>query len=168
MNFKIPELAERLQALTRSWAASPPFDQALGFVVLDHLHLTNFRLWQAEDVARQPQLSDAELGQVKRRIDQLNCARNKLIATADDIVWSCHCNNDPQAPTNTETFGSAIDRLSVLTLRCHFLEQRGDERLPAAQQQHADLVQALLQLQEDLVHGRKRQPCYGLLKSYGA
>ena len=47
-------------------------------------HEQNFRLWHQEDIARSPDVSDADLAAVKRTIDKLNQQRNDLIERLDD------------------------------------------------------------------------------------
>ena len=93
-------------------------------------HEFNFRLWHEEDTARCPNASDLEIAQVKRNIDGLNQKRNDWIEKLD--VW---IENDLEAkgiaPTedsrlNTETPGSAIDRLSIMALRLYHMAEQLD------------------------------------------
>src|SRR5579863_9634934 len=46
-------------------------------------HFANFRLWHIEDEARTPGASDAELADVKRRVDTTNQLRNDLAESLD-------------------------------------------------------------------------------------
>ena len=78
----------------------------------------NFRLWHEEDRARSPTASDAEIAQVKRAIDKLNQQRNDWIEKLDDWITEelarRKVSAPADAPQNTETLGSTIDRLSIL------------------------------------------------------
>src|SRR5262245_9132306 len=143
----------------------------------------NFRLWHEEDKARSPTASDAEIAQVKRAIDKLNQQRNDWIEKLDDwITEELGCRGvvaTASAPQNTETIGSAIDRLSILALRIyHLTEQLGRpdateehresvaRKLAIALAQHEDLSGAAQQLADDLFAGRKRHRTYRQLKMY--
>jgi len=157
------------------------FDGFLGLVA--HQHEANFRLWHEEDLARNPTADDATIAGVKRRIDALNQRRNDLIEQIDDAITeriaSCGAKVPEDAPINTETPGSAIDRLSILALRLyHYREQleRRDagadhlakvaERIELCQCQHRDLSRSLQQLLVDLAAGRKRHCTYRQMKMY--
>lgn len=143
----------------------------------------NFRLWHEEDKARSPTAGDAEVAQVKRAIDKLNQQRNDWIEKLDDWITEELARRGvaagDQAPQNTETLGSTIDRLSILALRLyHLVEQRDrDEATPEHREsvarklaialaQHADLSRAAQQLADDLFAGRKRHKTYRQLKMY--
>src|SRR3954468_3235818 len=88
----------------------------------------NFRLWHEEDKARSPTASDTEIAQVKRAIDKLNQQRNDWIEKLDDFFTEELGRRGvaaaDQAPQNTETLGSAIDRLSILALRIYHLSEQ--------------------------------------------
>ena len=146
-------------------------------------HEQNFRLWHEEDVARSPDVSDAELARVKRSIDRLNQQRNDLIEQLDDHligtlvtagveVW-------PGAQLNTETPGSAIDRLSILSLRIYHMQQQAERfdadephraaaraKLEILHHQHRDLSRSLAELLEDIFSGRRRLKVYRQFKMY--
>src|SRR5208283_437969 len=49
-------------------------------------HCANYLLWHEEDIARDPQASDAEIARVKRSIDVLNQQRNDRIEQLDDAL----------------------------------------------------------------------------------
>jgi len=83
------------------------------------------------------------------------------------------------APQNTETPGSAVDRLSVLSLRVHHLEEiasddtadaerrpETQDRLAICRRQHGDLTEALTRLLADLSAGRLRLTPYRSGKMY--
>src|SRR5438067_1435458 len=143
----------------------------------------NFRLWHEEDKARSPTASDTEIARVKRAIDKLNQQRNDWIEKLDDWVTEelgrRGVATPDDAPQNTETLGSSIDRLSILALRIfHLSEQleRADatpehresvaRKLAIALAQHDDLSRAAQQLADDIFAGRKRHKTYRQLKMY--
>ena len=143
----------------------------------------NFRLWHEEDKARSPTASDTEIAQVKRTIDKLNQQRNDWIEKLDDWVTEelgrRGITAAENAPQNTETLGSAIDRLSILALRIYHLSEQLERanattkhresvarKLAIALAQHDDLSRAAQQLADDIFAGRKRHKTYRQLKMY--
>ena len=163
------------QEIDNSW------DGLLGVVCTQHNF--NFLLWHQEDVARSPDASDSQIAQVKRTIDRLNQQRNDWIERIDDWIsqylreQGIFAQGD--APLNTETPGSAADRLSILALRIyHYEEQtrRPDaaprhlasvrDKLSICLAQHADLSRSLSELAADIAAGRKRHKTYRQLKMY--
>lgn len=146
-------------------------------------HIFNFELWHQEDIARSPSVTDAEIATVKRAIDRLNQARNDHIEKLDDWITEQLAARSivpsPDARQNTETPGSAIDRLSIMSLRLyHYVEQleRDDVneehtqkmhvRIALCRAQKADLSQSLAELLEDILAGRKRHKTYRQMKMY--
>jgi hypothetical protein len=146
-------------------------------------HEYNYRLWHEEDKARSPAATDQEIANVKRAIDQLNQARNDMIEKVDDAITErlTQAGISPavDAPINTETAGSAIDRLSIMALRLyHYREQleREDiddqhrekvaQRIALCEQQHADLSHSLQELLDAIFAGRKRHKTYRQMKMY--
>jgi hypothetical protein len=146
-------------------------------------HKYNFLLWHEEDIARSPQASDAQIAQVKRKIDQLNQKRNDWIERIDDTLKRTlderRIPPSAGAKWNTETPGAAIDRLSILALRIFHMEEqaersdasaehvaRAQSRLATLVTQHEDLSTSLSELLSDLFTGRKRLKLYRQLKMY--
>ena len=146
-------------------------------------HEQNYLLWHQEDVARSREVSDAELAQVKRNIDELNQQRNDLIEELDDYLikqlGTAGVKPRQEAQLNTETPGSVIDRLSILSLRIYHMEEqagRGDAeeqhrvkaeaRLEILRQQRTDLCRSLAELLEDVFSGRKLLKVYRQFKMY--
>ena len=146
-------------------------------------HAFNFRLWHEEDQARCPQASDQVIARVKRAIDKLNQQRNDWIEKID--VWilrdleSRGIRSIADATQNTETPGSAIDRLSIMALRIYHLieqSQRGDassellaniqDKIDRCQRQLQDLSQSLGELLHDIYAGQKRHELYCQMKMY--
>ena len=146
-------------------------------------HEYNYRLWHEEDTARSPSATDEEIANVKRAIDKLNQARNDMIEKVDDalteVLQAAGVSGDDNAPINTETPGSAIDRLSIMSLRLyHYREQleRSDadaehqqkvaDRIALCEQQHSDLSNSLQQLLDDIFAGRKQHKTYRQMKMH--
>lgn len=146
-------------------------------------HQQNYLLWHQEDVARSPDAPDAEIAEVKRKIDGLNQQRNDLIEQLDDnlicLLAASGVEPEPTARLNTETPGSVIDRLSILALRIyHMMEQTArddsDQRHREAAKnklmtlcgQHWDLSTSLGELLDDVFAGRKRIQVYRQFKMY--
>jgi hypothetical protein len=145
-------------------------------------HEFNYRLWHEEDKARSPTATDEEIATVKRAIDKLNQARNDMIEKVDDALTEVLCQAGVPAsngPINTETVGSAIDRLSIMALRLyHYREQaqrtdadashreKVQQRIDLCQTQHADLSRSLQQLVDDIFAGTRQHKTYRQMKMY--
>jgi hypothetical protein len=168
--FQIPE------ALDRMVEQIPSKDSDRIREAIRRLHGVNAELWAEEDKVRTA--TDARsVADAKRVIDRLNQLRNQLIDRIDEGFTHLTTRNlvRPSTPTHTETLGSVIDRLSVLTLR----EQRAVElaestdhevaaaRLPAIRAQRAELVGSIADLATDLETGARRLPDGRRFKLYG-
>ena len=182
------ELVQQITALqaatvARWHAAAPddPYDGLMATVCQQHQY--NFLLWHEEDIARSPDVSDRRIAAVKRSIDRYNQQRNDWIEKIDESLIELLAAEGilPRAGArlNTESPGSAIDRLSIMALRIyHFDEEltrdganeqlraRVRERLDRCHVQHADLAQALAELLEDIWAGRKLLKVYRQMKMY--
>lgn len=178
---EVLELHERTVAL---WHRQPISNDCQGVMQLVcQQHIFNYELWHQEDIARSPDVSDAEIAQVKRAIDRLNQARNDHIEKLDD--WLTDQLTQQQlvpssdARQNTETPGSAIDRLSIMALRLyHYREQlqRTDtddqhaskvvERIALCEEQRRDLSRSLAELLADILAGRRVHKTYRQMKMY--
>ncbi|MEE8434228.1 MAG: DUF4254 domain-containing protein [bacterium] len=179
----VPALVARQDELVARWhgeavahAESLPVLKA----VLDN-HARNFELWHEEDKARDPNAGDAVIARVKRAIDGLNQARNDAMERVDEAVLATldGTHEDAILPHNSESVGSIVDRLSILSLKIfHMREETGREDADAAHrescraklailnEQRADLADALAALLKDLRAGRKRFKVYRQMKMY--
>jgi hypothetical protein len=185
VNF--PPVAEvtRLQIDTVDlWHREPienRFEGIKRLICTQHEH--NYRLWHEEDKARSPTATNDEIANVKRAIDKLNQARNDMIEKVDDalteVLQQAGVEPNSDAPINTETPGSAIDRLSIMALRLyHYREQKGrddadaehhqrvETRVALCQQQHADLSNSLQQLLDNIFAGKTQHRTYRQMKMY--
>jgi hypothetical protein len=111
----------------------------LGIVVcIAENHRLNGLMWNHENLARRKTVPDHEIVLNKRAIDTCNQARNDAIERMDEILLalidSLALNSNPisesnfkpsiQARLNSETAGSMIDRMSVLSLKICAMEQQ--------------------------------------------
>lgn len=158
-----------------------PFEGFLASVCTQHSF--NYQLWHEEDIARSPSVSDAEIARVKRSIDGFNQQRNDWIEKVDDQIAALMHEQQVQvaesATLNTETPGSAIDRLSIMSLRLYHLREqleRADvdqthiesveRKIHACLLQQSELARSLQQLINDLFAGQKRHLTYRQFKMY--
>ena len=146
-------------------------------------HQFNFLLWHEEDIARSHDVTDERIAAVKRAIDGYNQNRNDYIERVDEALIGLMADEgvEPAADArlNTETPGSAIDRLSIMSLRIYHMKEQLDrtdvdqshrdkvsERLARCYLQHGDLSQSLVELLGDLQAGRKLLKVYRQMKMY--
>jgi hypothetical protein len=145
-------------------------------------HRANFDLWHIEDEARAPGASDAELANVKRRVDPVNQRRNDLAEGLDRVLlaWlEAKGLPNPAAALHSETPGLMIDRLSILALKIYHTReeaersdaptghtQRNLERLAILEEQRRDLAGCLDELWREIVAGMRRFKLYRQLKMY--
>jgi cell division protein FtsB len=180
----VPAILDLHQTTVAAWhqrEIDNPYEGFLNVVCLQHEQ--NFRLWHQEDIARSPDVTDADMARVKRAIDKLNQRRNDLIERLDDCLlaelsstavppWS-------GARLNTETPGSSIDRLSILALRLYHMEEQAARtdadaahiakvkaRLAVLRDQRHDLSTSLVELLADIFAGRRRLKVYHQFKMY--
>jgi len=146
-------------------------------------HKRNFDLWHEEDKARNPGAADAEIAAVKRRIDKLNQERNNYIETLDEAFLTMLMQRQvlppPDARWNSETPGSIVDRLSILSLKVYHMQEQEDradasedhrEKCKAKrvtlEHQREDLAIALQELINDLFAGKRKMKIYRQYKMY--
>jgi hypothetical protein len=161
-------------------ALDNPYEDLLGIICQQHQF--NFLLWHEEDIVRSPDVPDKRIAAVKRAIDRYNQQRNDWIERIDEALIQKLAAHGVvprvDAPLNTETPGSAIDRLSIMALRIyHFEEQlsrdtdavhqsKVEERLDRCHTQHSDLSHSLTNLLIDIFAGRKLLKVYRQMKMY--
>lgn len=107
-----------------NWAAKSSPRHISGiweFVELNHRY--NCLLWDEEDLARRTRVSDAEIAANKRAIDGYNQKRNDAIERVDETLLEklSDVKKRPGARLNSETGGSLVDRLSILSLKIHHM-----------------------------------------------
>lgn len=146
-------------------------------------HARNFELWHEEDKARDPGSDDSAIATVKRTIDRLNQQRNDAIERIDELLIAALAAEVRQArtdvPLNSESVGSIIDRLSILSLKNYHMQEEAERadaeeahrrqcrsKLEILQTQRTDLAECLEALQDDLASGRRRIKVYRQMKMY--
>lgn len=182
--FDVSEVTSLQHEMVERWhhrEIDNPYDGLHQIVCTQHSF--NFQLWHEEDIARSPDVGDVKVAQVKRNIDGFNQQRNDWIEKIDDWVSEQVGEPDNQIhsdlPLNTETPGSAVDRLSIMSLRIYHLKeqlQRTDvdpshidsvrHKISVCMLQHDDLSQSLQELVNDIQEGRKRHRTYRQFKMY--
>lgn len=182
------QMAQKIASCQTIWTqvwhgtgSGAPTDALMALVQDEHRR--NFDLWHEEDKARAPDATDAQIATVKRAIDKLNQQRNDLIEKVDEHLLSLLKDKGarpyPRAPWNTETPGSVIDRLSILSLKVYHMREQADrldakpehiqkcrDRLKILNHQHHDLTTALQDLLNDLFSGKKQMKVYRQYKMY--
>jgi len=172
-----------LETVARWHSCEPdnPYEEFLATVCQQHQF--NFLLWHEEDIARSAEVSDARIAMVKRAIDGYNQQRNNWIERLDEelieMLALAGTIPQPDARLNTETPGSAIDRLSIMSLRIYHLNEQLErtdvdarhvekvkERVQRCELQQADLSQSLSEHLADLYAGRKLLKVYRQMKMY--
>lgn len=145
-------------------------------------HMANFELWHIEDEARNPLAADADLAQVKRRIDRTNQRRNDLAEQLDAALlgWlKTRSLPKASAPLHSESPGLIIDRLSILALKIYHTREetlrteapaghldRNLNRLAVLNEQRNDLAGCLDELWRETLAGSRRFKLYRQLKMY--
>jgi len=87
--------------------------------VIELNHRYNCLLWDEEDLARRKQVPDGEIASNKRAIDGFNQKRNDSIERIDEALLEALASSvlKPGARLNSETAGSMVDRLSIMSLK---------------------------------------------------
>jgi hypothetical protein len=151
------------------------------WIATNHRH--NCALWAEEDLARRQQASDAEIVANKRAIDRHNQARNDATERVDEALLTALGLLDQAPPSgarlNSETAGSMIDRLSIMSLKIKAMQAqvaRADvddahrhacaERLARLNLQRHDLGRCLDALLSDAAAGRAHFKVYRQFKMY--
>jgi hypothetical protein len=185
-------IALQTAALAVGLAATAPVDDdLLGWISANHFY--NASLWAEEDLARRQQAEDAEIVANKRAIDRFNQARNDAIERIDEWLLSAlglvdtasmgsatpRSTQGPGARLNSETAGSMVDRMSIMSLKVEAMRLqtlRNDvddehravcgERLARLRQQRSDLGDCFDALLADSLAGRAYFKVYRQFKMY--
>jgi hypothetical protein len=179
---QITGLHDRLVALWHLDNHLDPTETDLLLALVARQHRANFELWHIEDEARRPGATDAELAEVKRRIDRTNQQRNDAVEELDKYLlqeFAKHNLPEAAAPLHSETPGLMIDRLSILALKIYHTREescredapqghveRNCERLAILEEQRADLAACFDQLWSEILSGKRRFKLYRQLKMY--
>ena len=144
-------------------------------------HRANFDLWHIEDEARAPGATDAELAEVKRRIDSTNQLRNDLAEELDHALldWLAPQGfpaGRPAAlrvarPDDRPAFDPGAEdlphpRRSRPHRRSPDHTERNRDRLAILTEQRTDLAHCLDALWRETLPGERRFKLYRQLKMY--
>lgn len=123
-------------------------------------HRQNSLLWAEEDKARRIDVPDNEIANNKRNIDRFNQKRNDAIEQIDEHILSRLSSIAVQedAWLNSETAGSVIDRLSIISLKILNMGVQADrDDISGKEKEHAMIKRDLLKKQrDDLISSLKR------------
>lgn len=136
--------------------------------------------WGMEDLIRDPEIDPVEALKLKRRIDRSNQERTDLVELIDSFFYTYFSSVKPlsEAKINTESPAWAIDRLSILQLKIHYMSQavetasdaelraKCQAKLDVLKAQEVDLSTAINELLEDIAAGRKYMKVYKQMKMY--
>ena len=144
-------------------------------------HRHNRLLWDEEDLARRRNVPDSEIAKNKRAIDGFNQRRNDAIERIDEQILNFY-SRIPSASNsrmNSETPGSMIDRLSILSLKVRSMRQQTQRtdvgrshieecarKLDRLSEQRADLAACLDRLLADCASGAAHFKIYRQFKMY--
>ena len=158
-----------------------PAGLQLNRIALD-LAYRNYLLWHEEDKARRTDVEDASIAMVKRAIDRYNQERNDLIEKLDEQILAWIEERTPTKvteATNSETPGSIVDRISILSLKIYHMAEDTERtditeehlkrsliKLEMLKIQRHDLYAALSTLFDDYLAGRKMMKLYRQFKMY--
>ena len=170
---------------TRAWHEHPASEENLADPWLARVarqHRANFDLWHIEDEARTPGATDAQLADVKRRIDSTNQLRNDLAEDLDRALLDWLAPQKlpaEEAPLHSETPGLIIDRLSILALKVYHTREeaercdatlehceRNRERLAILLERRTALAHCLDRLWRETLTGTRRFKLYRQFKMY--
>ena len=184
-DLKLEQLPEMFDRCIDFWH-SDSSDHSVSGVSANPLALElawrNFLLWHEEDKARRTDVDDSAIATVKRAIDKLNQQRNDLIEKLDEAILAELSRLIPEPATdriNSETPGSIVDRISIMSLKVYHMDEdsrrddieaahreRSLQRLAVLRLQRSDLFAALGELLADYLAGRKRMKLYRQFKMY--
>ena len=181
---------------TAEWHVALPrsVDEVCGEAVcnspekLEHLarlvlgqHFMNFSLWHEEDTARRKDVGDEVIAGCKRTIDGFNQRRNDFMEKVDAcLVAAAAPHLKPGVVRhNTESLGTAVDRMSILSLKIYHMREETERvdasaehiaacerKLAVLEEQRNDLGSAILELVDDFAAGVKAPKVYYQFKMY--
>ena len=157
--FRVQDVLDLHSSTVALWHQQEIRNPYHGFmqVVLRAAQASTTCCWHEEDVARSPDVSDQRIAEVKRAIDRYNQQHADYHIEQLDMFlmeWLSREGVSPQkgARLNTETPGSAIDRLSIVSLRIYHMQEQIDRTDAKAEhkQKAADRLAICLRQRSDL------------------
>lgn len=143
-------------------------------------HLYNSSLWDEEDLARRKNAPTCEIADNKRNIDLFNQRRNDAIEKIDEYFLS-HISDkiNYSSRQNSETLGSIVDRLSIITLKIRAMSAQAERtdvsadhiqqcitKLSTLNTQKTDLSRCLELLIIEILSGTAHYKIYRQFKMY--
>lgn len=164
------------------WATAHQVECAAGvWRWIEENHRCNSLLWAEEDKARRTDVEASEIARSKRLIDRHNQKRNDAVEAMDEAILSglAAQARGANARLSSETAGAMIDRLSILGLKMHHMQQQtlrhdaGREHVLACQaklarlaEQRRDLASCFDRLLADAMAGQAYFKVYRQYKMY--
>lgn len=164
------------------WARSTAVQFAEGewkYIELNHRY--NTLLWEEEDQARRVDVDAAAIAANKRAIDGYNQNRQNAIERIDELLLERLADVRPSAAArqNSETAGSIVDRLSILSLKIFHMHRQTERtdadlahietcrsKLMVLRQQRVDLQCCLDRLLTEAARGEAYFKVYRQYKMY--
>ncbi|MBN2356074.1 DUF4254 domain-containing protein [candidate division KSB1 bacterium] len=179
-------LIEWYSDLTSLWHETgpiPPEDPLTPKGMTQWIHFHNYSLWHHEDEARRTDVPDKHIADAKHAIDRHNQQRSdgieKLDIWIDNVLHTAGIEPEEEVEFNSETPGSIIDRLSILSLKIYHMDEQIERsdlskelnelctlRANILREQRDDLAKALDKLFLDLRQVKKRHKVYRQFKMY--
>jgi hypothetical protein len=137
--------------------------------------------WHYEDIIRNPNIDPIAALTLKRKIDASNQERTDMVEYIDSYFLQQYSNVTPKesATINSESPAWAIDRLSILALKIHHMNEEATrldaspehrlkctEKLNVLLEQKQDLSTAIDTLLTDIENGDKFMKVYKQMKMY--
>jgi hypothetical protein len=137
--------------------------------------------WHYEDIIRNPNIDPVAALTLKRKIDASNQERTDMVEYIDSYFLQQYSNVTPKesATINSESPAWAIDRLSILSLKIHHMNEEATrldaspehrlkctEKLNVLLEQKQDLSTAIDTLLTDIENGDKFMKVYKQMKMY--
>lgn len=179
-------LIEWFNDLTELWhdtAPIKPNETSSPHGLTQWLHYKNFIIWHLEEGVRNEETPESQIVESQRHIDAHNLKRMQIIEQMDiwidNVLTGAGIAPDDHAELNSETPGSIVDRLSILTLKIFHMymhlqapdltDEQQDAlrvRLSVLEEQRDDVANALDKLMLDLRQAKKKHKVYRQFKIY--
>lgn len=158
-----------------------PFDKGSIEQLFYHKNWIDTVQWHLEDIIRDPKINPEEALVLKRRIDASNQVRTDMVEYIDSYFLETYKEVTVQlnAKINTESPAWAFDRLSILALKIHHMDEEANrldatpshkqacqQKLNVLLEQKADLTTAIDDLLADIKQGIKYMKVYKQMKMY--
>lgn len=137
--------------------------------------------WHLEDIIRNPDIDPVAALALKRRIDASNQERTDMVEYIDSYFLQKYADVQVKegAKINSESPAWALDRLSILALKIHHMQEEATreeaspehrakcrEKLDTLLEQKKDLTTAIDDLLSDIESGDKYMKVYKQMKMY--